>query len=751
MSNPQHIIEAKNVGCLYDTNLEVSLQTDQVGIPHQNLNYGSGIFVEHLKIPSTGITTIVGPSGSGKSTLIGLLSGLREENASNEDKLLKFEKMGASYSLLNPQNVKRGDFGYVFQEAQLLKSIPARLNAEMAAQATATKQYQSKVDFFADELEISGLLDSKTSTLSGGQAQRLACIRALAITPSVLVCDEPTSSLDPSTSKHLLKVIETWAKQENKAVLWVTHDLKLAAEFSDYLVRVDKGKIVCNPDGTPFDLTKCSRFEALEIIEGYKTPIITTDAGLENNKPVEESNKETDLKTIAEGSFVSFCFRMAMFEIYGSSKENAKIPKYLNVKFQQFFKAFGRSMTWAICLGIVVLFSLVSIWEATSSYFEAELNNPEVSHVTFFTQGDYDLNTKNIRKLQKNISKRAAIDQEDQFIFGRREFGLQEIWLPDENGCAKRTTNFTNTPMMVYNENEPLFQSKFGQLGDVLNKSLKPYIIGTNLLRSSLEKYLPNKGSSEKSSNEELSICVDIKGVGLEFAVLDYQGQIPGGSDRTFFIAMPEHFYRDALIEVAPHLYKASTFHYAATYFTQDSIKHILCAFEPLNNCINPPILDPQIFKLNKDVVKQVDKLAASSRIAKLVLTLLIFSFIIVISMSTTLAVSAFVNSNEKTLALLKAFRAGTANLLIILNAHTIVIFCNAIILSGIIGISMSWSVNAYASRLDLHENLDFGLDLSNFLGASVFVLILMLGCGSGVIFNWNRQKKYVGSTLQSV
>ena len=119
--------------------------------------------------------------------------------------------------------------------------------------------------------------------------------------------------------------------------------------------------------------------------------------------------------------------------------------------------------------------------------------------------------------------------------------------------------------------------------------------------------------------------------------------------------------------------------------------------------------------------------------------------------MSTTLAVSAFVNSNEKTLALLKAFRAGTANLLIILNAHTIVIFCNALVLSGVIGTFISWSVNAYASQINLNQNIDFGLDLSNFLASLVFILILMLGCGSGVIINWNRRQKFVGPTLQSV
>jgi putative ABC transport system ATP-binding protein len=746
MSNPQYIIEARNVGCLYDTKLEGSLQTDSMGAERKNFNHGSGIFVEHLKIPSTGITTIIGPSGSGKSTLIGLLSGLREENANKEGQYLNFESMGTSYSLLNPQNVKRGDFGYVFQEAQLLKNIPARLNAEMAAQATATKQYQSKVDFLAEDLEIGELLDNKTATLSGGQAQRLACIRALAISPNVLVCDEPTSSLDTSTSKHLLKVIETWAKKENKAVLWVTHDLGLAADFSDYLINVDKGKVVCNPDGTPFDLTQCSRSEALEIIEEFKIAPTETASPLKIKKYGEKVYK----KNIIEETYISFCFRMALFEVYGSKKKNAS-GSYSGIKIRQFYQAYGRSMTWAMCLGVVVLFSLLSIWQGTTSYFKEELDNPEVSHVIFSTQGTYKLNTKNIREVQRVLASRANLDSEETFIFGRREFNIKDIWLPGVEGCSERTEQSDAVPLMIYNEDEPLFQRTFGPLVTDLKEPLKPYVVGTDLLKSSLAKHLSEKGLSEKNSPDKLSICVDIKGVGVEFDVLDYQGYIPGGSDRTFFIAMPEHFYRDALIEVAPHLYKASTFHFAATYFTQDSIKHILCAFEPLKNCNKPPILDPEIFKLNKDVVKQVDRLSASSRVAKIILTVLILSFIIVICMSTTLALSAFVNSNEKTLALLKAFRAGTVNLLVIINAHTLVIFCNAIILSGMICAIISWSVHEYSTQIYLTENIDFGLKFMDFVVASGFILILVVLCGSGVIINWNRKQKYVGPTLQSM
>ena len=184
-----YVIEAENVGCVY---------------PHEVSNAGAskqtcGIFIEKLKIPSFGVTAVIGPSGSGKSTLVGLVSGLREENACYDEKLLKFEKSGRSYSILEPQNFQRGDFGFIFQEPQLLKNIPAQLNIEMAAHSIGREIDSSLKSNLAKELQVSDFLFNDTGALSGGQAQRIACLRALIVNPEVLICDEPTSSLDQST------------------------------------------------------------------------------------------------------------------------------------------------------------------------------------------------------------------------------------------------------------------------------------------------------------------------------------------------------------------------------------------------------------------------------------------------------------------------------------------------------------------------------------------------------------------------
>jgi ABC-type multidrug transport system ATPase subunit len=130
------------------------------------------------------------------------------------------------------------------------------------------------VDELVSEFELSEVIDQRSDTLSGGQAQRVAIVRALCINPDLLVCDEPTSSLDEETGKLLLNRIKVWADQNQKAVLWVTHNLEQAAEFSDYLINVKDGKLHVNEDGSPVDLSNLSYEERLLSIRGNVTEMI---------------------------------------------------------------------------------------------------------------------------------------------------------------------------------------------------------------------------------------------------------------------------------------------------------------------------------------------------------------------------------------------------------------------------------------------------------------------------------------------
>ena len=745
----EYIIEAINVECTYNPSNYQEKSSDQV----------LGISIGKLKIPAVGVTSIVGPSGSGKSTLVGLLSGLRQADSSGKNSSLNFNKSGRSYSLLDPKNFQRGDFGFVFQEAHLLKNLPARLNAEMTAAAISENLNNSKIDRIADDLEIFDKLEMKTSSLSGGQAQRLACIRALVIDPNILICDEPTSSLDERTGRLLMQTIKKWAVREKKAVLWVTHNLDQAAEFSDYLLRVESGKILCGEDGAPIHLSGHSDLEKKNILAGFspkqtafKTPKTEPEVSLKQPEIYNGIEKKDEITPWVNKYFFVFCLRMALLEIYGNNRSSRSREPLTRLFSSKIFAPFRYSMTLAIGLGIVVLFSLFSIKGATESYFTAELNNPAVSHFMIKSQGGFPLSNKTIKNLQFKIATRASLETSERFIFGRREFGLQKVWLPNAAGCSAKTKKTAIAPMMVYNEDEPLFDNRFSEIVRSENNRSEPYIIGTQLLRSALGIDTSADNTLAVQETGKLSICVNIHGTGVKLSVLNYDGIIPGGSDRTFTTAIPEQFYRSAVMKIDRDKLRTQTFHSAAVYFTQPKYKNIACAFGALEDCDDDgPILPKSKSKINEDITGQIEKLVSASRVSSWVLTMLIGSFGIVISMSTILAVSAFVYSKEKTLALLKAYRAGVLNLFLILSTHVFVLFCNAALFASIICATLRWTIMPLLNDFTSNSKIDFGLGLSDiFLGILTIFLVLLI-CTSSVIYRWNMNQKYVGVTLQSV
>jgi predicted lysophospholipase L1 biosynthesis ABC-type transport system permease subunit len=121
------------------------------------------------------------------------------------------------------------------------------------------------------------------------------------------------------------------------------------------------------------------------------------------------------------------------------------------------------------------------------------------------------------------------------------------------------------------------------------------------------------------------------------------------------------------------------------------------------------------------------------------------------VSMSTTLAVSSFVRSREQTLALLKAFRANTINLHSVLNAYTLILYANAILLAGLICFFIQFALAHLLFEGSVGLTIDFGLGLLDFFYASSLVLAILLFCSIGVTIVWNRRNRYVGTILQSV
>lgn len=182
------------------------------------------------------LIVLLGPSGSGKSTLLNIIGGI--ESADRGDILLD----GKSVACLTQKNLeryRRQQVGYVFQAYNLIENLTVKENIEVGA-------YLSDSPLPLDDLiRALGLWEHKDKLpkqISGGQQQRTSIGRAIIKNPALLLCDEPTGSLDYKTSKEILALIESVNKKYNNTVIMVTHNDAIK-DMADRVIRLHDGQI----------------------------------------------------------------------------------------------------------------------------------------------------------------------------------------------------------------------------------------------------------------------------------------------------------------------------------------------------------------------------------------------------------------------------------------------------------------------------------------------------------------------------
>lgn len=188
-----------------------------------------------LTINQSDVVSIIGPSGSGKSTLLRSVQGLEPIDDGNI--LLNGDR-------INKSNNKK--IGMVFQNFNLFphKTVLENvIEAPIMVGKIKRQKATNEALVLLDKVGLADKVNSYPSQLSGGQKQRVAIARALAMKPEILLFDEPTSALDPELVGEVLTVIRGLAK-ENITMLIVTHEMNFAREVSDYVVFMDKGKIL---------------------------------------------------------------------------------------------------------------------------------------------------------------------------------------------------------------------------------------------------------------------------------------------------------------------------------------------------------------------------------------------------------------------------------------------------------------------------------------------------------------------------
>jgi putative ABC transport system ATP-binding protein len=188
------------------------------------------------------ILAVMGPSGSGKSTMLHCLAGIFTPDKGQ----VWFDgRRVDELSDTRRTELRRTAFGFVFQFGQLVPeltvadniALPLLLNREKRRSAYA------KAEAWLPRLGLEGLGERRTGELSGGQAQRVALARSLAMHPQVLFADEPTGSLDTLTGEMVMELLVGIAREEDATVVLVTHDPRVAA-YADREVMVRDGKVI---------------------------------------------------------------------------------------------------------------------------------------------------------------------------------------------------------------------------------------------------------------------------------------------------------------------------------------------------------------------------------------------------------------------------------------------------------------------------------------------------------------------------
>ncbi|MBQ8306217.1 MAG: ABC transporter ATP-binding protein [Blautia sp.] len=179
---------------------------------------------------------LLGPSGSGKSTLLNIIGGI--DTADTGDIVINGEKIRDMDDKRLTQ-YRRTHLGYVFQAYNLIPNLTVRENIEVGAYLGTNPL---AVDELLDTLGLSAHQHKIPSQLSGGQQQRTAIGRAIIKNPDILLCDEPTGALDYTTSKEILKLIETVNQKYGNTVIMVTHNDAIK-DMADRVIRLRDGMI----------------------------------------------------------------------------------------------------------------------------------------------------------------------------------------------------------------------------------------------------------------------------------------------------------------------------------------------------------------------------------------------------------------------------------------------------------------------------------------------------------------------------
>ncbi len=223
ISSVKNIVSLNNVTKIYYTN-----EHKTAGVKSVDLDISKGEML-----------LILGPSGSGKTTLLTLIAGLIKPS---NGKVNLFGKNIEEYSNGDLQKLRAEKIGFVFQTFLLIDSLSVIENIMLVQKFLKKDKLEAfeKSYLLLKQFGIEHLAKKSPHKLSQGEKQRTALVRAIANDAELILADEPTASLEAEQGFQIIKRIHQFAKEENRCVVVVSHDLRLK-EFADRILWLENG------------------------------------------------------------------------------------------------------------------------------------------------------------------------------------------------------------------------------------------------------------------------------------------------------------------------------------------------------------------------------------------------------------------------------------------------------------------------------------------------------------------------------
>lgn len=203
----------------------------------------------NFEIEKGEFAVIVGASGAGKTTVLNMLGGM---DTCDEGQILVDGRDVAKFSKKEITTYRRKDIGFVFQFYNLVQNLTAKENVELATEICTDAVDAEEV---LKQVGLGERINNFPAQLSGGEQQRVSIARALAKSPKLLLCDEPTGALDYGTGKTILKLLQDTCRQKGMTVVVITHNQAITP-MADRVIKIKNSKVskvTLNPEPVSVD------------------------------------------------------------------------------------------------------------------------------------------------------------------------------------------------------------------------------------------------------------------------------------------------------------------------------------------------------------------------------------------------------------------------------------------------------------------------------------------------------------------